>query len=698
MPKPPARVASAGDFDRALLIFAAVLVPITLLAYQPAWQGAFLWDDDGHVTKAALRQLAGIWRIWFEPGATQQYYPVVHTAFWVQYHLWGLDTTGYHIVNILLHAGSACLLAAILRRLKVPGAWLAAAIFAIHPIQVESVAWITELKNTLSGVLYFGAALAYLHFDERRQRRTYVVAIALFALALFAKSVTATLPAGLLIVLWWRRGRLDWRRDGLPLVPFFAIGAAAGALTIWMERTFIGAQGAAFDLSLVERALVAGRAIWFYLATLVWPANLAFSYPRWHVSQAVWWQYLYPAAALILIGAFWAIRRRSRGPLAAVLYFMVTLGPALGFVNVYPFQFSFVADHFQYLAGAGIMALGAAAITTVVARFSRPTGVATVTQWASLVVLVPLVWLTWRDTHAYANKDTLYRTTLARNPDAWLAHNNLAALLLEQEPPQPAEALTHAREAVRLAPEQPATHFNLGLALEASGDAPGAIDEYRLALDRTSATEKKSARVAFLHERLATVLRAAGRLEESAAEAAISRSMVDVVASDAAKSETGSVDAQADAGIALVQAGRGADAIGVLSKAVEQAPGRVDARFALGLAFEQTQQLDRAVEEFRRVVAAQPTHAGAYRHLGRALHSLKRRAEAVEAYRAAIALEPGSAETRNDLGVALAEMGRMVDAEVQFAEAVRLDPNDAEARNNLLKARQVLRRGGRGGG
>lgn len=696
-PKPTVPIAGTGDFDRALLIFAAVLVPITLLAYQPAWQGAFLWDDDGHVTKAALRQVAGIWRIWFEPGATQQYYPVVHTAFWVQYHLWGLEPAGYHIVNILLHAGSACLLAAILRRLKVPGAWLAAAIFAVHPIQVESVAWITELKNTLSGVLYFGAALAYLHFDERRQRRAYVVAIALFVLALFAKSVTATLPAGLLIIMWWRRGRLDWRRDGLPLVPLFVMGAAVGALTIWMERTFIGAQGAAFNLSVVERALVAGRATWFYLATLVWPANLAFSYPRWQVSQAVWWQYLYPAAVAVLIGALWAIHRRSRGPLAAFLYFVVTLGPALGFVNVYPFQFSFVADHFQYLAGAGVIVLVAAAITTAAARLARPDGMVAATRWATVLVIVPLVWLTWRDAHAYVNKDTLYRTTLARNPDAWLAHNNLAALLLEQQPPQPAEALTHAREAVRLAPEQPATHFNLGLALEASGDAPGAVDEYRAALDRTSAAEKKSARVAALHERLATVLRAAGRLEESAAEAAISRSMADIVASDAAKSETGSVDAQADAGIALVQAGRGAEAIGTLARAVEQAPGRLDARFALGIAFEQTQQHDRAVEEFRRVVAAQPTHAGAYRHLGQALHTLKRRAEAVEAYRSAIALEPGTAETHNDLGVALAELGRLADAEVQFAEAVRLDPNDAEARNNLLKARQVLRRGGRGG-
>jgi hypothetical protein len=214
-PKPPARAVRTGDFDRAFWWFAALVIPITVLAYQPVWHGGFLWDDDGHITKAALRQVAGIWRIWFEPGATQQYYPVVHTAFWVQYHLWGLETTGYHLVNILLHAGSACLLAAILRRLRVPGAWLAGALFALHPIQVESVAWMTELKNTLSGVLYFGAALTYLHFDETRQRRSYAIAIGLFTLALFAKSVTATLPAGFVdcVLVAARAHRLDTRRS-----------------------------------------------------------------------------------------------------------------------------------------------------------------------------------------------------------------------------------------------------------------------------------------------------------------------------------------------------------------------------------------------------------------------------------------------------------------------------------------------------
>ena len=199
-------------------MFLALLV--TLVAYYPAWHGGLLWDDDAHITRVDLRSFEGLWRIWFDVGATQQYYPVTHSAFWVLYRLFGDATLGYHLVNISLHATSAFLFAVILRRLAVPGAVLAAFIFALHPVHVESVAWITELKNTLSGVFYLGAALAYLRFDADRRRQSYALALVLFALALLSKTVTATLPAALLVVFWWQRGALRWRQDVLPLAPF----------------------------------------------------------------------------------------------------------------------------------------------------------------------------------------------------------------------------------------------------------------------------------------------------------------------------------------------------------------------------------------------------------------------------------------------------------------------------------------------
>src|SRR5262245_30178874 len=279
--------------DRLSLPAAAALVVLVFAAYLPAWRGGLLWDDDHHLTSAGLRSLSGLVRIWTELGATQQYYPVVHSVFWLEHRLWGDATLGYHLTSIGLHATSALLLVALLRRVGVPGAWLGGALFALHPVQAESVAWITELKNTLSGVFYLSAALAYLGFEERRTRGRYAAALALFGLAVLSKSVTATLPVSLLGLAWWPRGRIG-ELDVRPLAPFAVLGAIGGLLTAWVERTIIGAEGSAFHLSLVERCLVAGRAIWFYLASLAWPSRLVFSYPRWTIDGSVWWQYLYP--------------------------------------------------------------------------------------------------------------------------------------------------------------------------------------------------------------------------------------------------------------------------------------------------------------------------------------------------------------------------------------------------------------------
>ncbi len=432
---------------------------VTLVIYAPAWHGGMLWDDDAHLTRTDLRPLTGLWRIWFEVGATQQYYPVAHSAFWVMHALWGDATLGYHLVNIALHAASAGLLVALLRRLQVPGAVLAGLIFAVHPVHVESVAWMTELKNTLSGVLYLGAALVYLRFDVERRSRLYVVALALFVLALLTKSVTASLPAALLVVFWWQRGRLRWQRDVTPLLPFFATGIAAGFFTAFVERTQIGAEGAAFQMSLLERVVIAGHAIWFYIAKLVWPAELIFVYPRWTVSAAPM-DLLYPAAALALVAGLWAIRGRSRAPLAAFLLFAGTLVPALGFVNVYPFIYSFVADHFQYLASIGLITLAAAGWTVLSRRWMAENYSLVA---AALVVCVPLAGLSFRQSRQYADAETLYRTTLAHNSAAWMAHINLGYVYLGQQRPE--LAISETREALRIKPDLPQAQNNLGTAL-----------------------------------------------------------------------------------------------------------------------------------------------------------------------------------------------------------------------------------------
>ena len=406
----PSRAAAAPPPCRS----AALLLAATALAYLPALRGGFLWDDDAHVTKAALRSLRGLAQIWFTVGATQQYYPVLHTAFWIEHRLWGDAVLGYHLVNVLGHATAAFLLVLILRRVErigpakvepvgpnAPGATrstfvastrsildiplLAGLIFALHPVSVESVAWISEQKNTLSTVFYLLAALVYFRWREGRMdaetkvgtggppvragretstERTdgraarpslYLLALFCFVLAVLSKSVTATLPAALLVVLWWRRGAISWKADVRPLLPWFVFGAAVGLFTAWVERAYIGAQGSDFNLSLVERCLLAGRVVCFYLGRLIWPTNLVFIYPRWTVDASAAWQYSFPLGLLAAIAALWLGRRRGRGPLAAALFFVGTLFPVLGFVNVYPFIFSFVADHFQYLAAMGII-------------------------------------------------------------------------------------------------------------------------------------------------------------------------------------------------------------------------------------------------------------------------------------------------------------------------------------------------------
>ncbi len=456
---------------------ALALAAAVFLAYQPAWQGGFIWDDDAHV-RPELQSWNGLCRIWCDLKATQQYYPLLHSAFWLERGLWGDATLGYHLVNIALHVAAALLVAVILRRLKVPGAYLAAAIFALHPVHVESVAWITELKNTLSAVFYLSAALVYLRFDHSREKASYFLAFGLFVLGLLSKTVTATLPAALLVVFWWQRGRLSWRRDVLPLLPFFALGAAAGVFTALVERKLGGAEGAAFDFTIVERCLIAGRAIWFYLGKLFWPADLIFIYPRWHVSQAVWWQYLFPLAGLLLLAGLWAIRRRVRGPLAAFLFFAGTLFPVLGFCNVYPFIYSFVADHFQYLASMGIIALTSAGVAMLLNHW-RLWG-----RWPAYcfcgALLTVLATRTWAQCCMYSDIEQLYLRTIDRNPDCWMAYNNLGLLLVERG--QLDEAMGCYGKALAIKPDCKLAHLNLGEAFSRCHRLDDAMAEYRAAL------------------------------------------------------------------------------------------------------------------------------------------------------------------------------------------------------------------------
>lgn len=465
---------------------AALIILLTVVAYLPALRGEFVWDDDDYVTlNPTLRSSGGLEAIWLKPGATSQYYPLVFSTFWAEHHLWGLQPFGYHLVNVLLHAANAVLLWRVLRRLEIAGSWWVAAIFALHPVNVESVAWVTERKNTLSGLFYLLSAFAWLRFrpltvgetTRAPDWRFYWLALGFFMCALFSKTVTCSLPAVLVLLIWWKTGRLE-KRDGLALAPWFVLGAASGFMTRWMEQRLV-ASGPDWDLSFVQRCLLAGRDLWFYAGKLCWPRHLSFVYPRWGIDTAAVWQYSFPLAALMVLVALWFLRAGiGKGPLAAVLFFGVTLAPALGFFDIYPFRYSYVADHFQYLAAIGLITLAVsagAAFFQQAGQRGRELG-----TLGGAIVLLLLGTATWGRAYAYQDLETLWRDTLAKNPDAWLAHNNLGTILRQAGKTE--EAIGHFKQALRLKPDLAEAHYNLGVTLARVDRFQEAVEHYEQAL------------------------------------------------------------------------------------------------------------------------------------------------------------------------------------------------------------------------
>ena len=460
------------DAARALLLLACVTV-----AYLPALAGGTVWDDDRHITNGALQSFDGLRRIWFELGATQQYYPLLHSAFWIEHRLWGDSPLGYHLVNAGLHGIAAILVVVLCQRLAIRGAWLAGFLFALHPVAVESVAWISEQKNTLSLVFYLLATLGWLQFDQRRRARDYLVASALFALALATKTVTATLPGALLVIVWWHRGRIDWRRDVVPLIPWIVVAAVSGLATAWVERRIIGAEGAEFDLNAMQRVLLAGRDVVHYLFTLLWPARLTFMYPRWTIDAGNAWQYAYPAGAVALAFGLWHVRARSRAPLAAYLLMLGSLFPVLGFANVYPFRYSYVADHFQYHASIGLIVLAATAMMMMTDRWNSHAA-----RHVAIAALVGgLGALTWQQSANYRDAETLWRATIAVNPGSWMAHHNLGRILSRTPGGLPA-AIAQYEETLRLKPDHGRAHYALGVALQRVGRNAEAVPHFEAAL------------------------------------------------------------------------------------------------------------------------------------------------------------------------------------------------------------------------
>ena len=628
---------AAQDSRVSVGVTAALIFGLTLACYWPALTGETVWDDDAHITRAGLRSLGGLWQIWTNVHATQQYYPLLHSAFWLEHGIWGDATLGYHLVNLLLHATASVLVVLILRRLWVPGSWLAGILFAVHPVCVESVAWISEQKNTLSLTFYLLAALAYLRFDGERQvpraKRYYGLASLLFLLALLTKSVTATLPAALLVVFWWQRGRLDWRRDVRPLLPWFALALASGMFTSWVERTVGGATGPEFNLTLVERSLLAGHIIWFYLGKLLWPVGLVLIYPRWNVGAdaAGWAGYL--VAAILVTVALVVLRKRSRGPLAAWLFFVGTLFPALGFFNVYPFLFSYVADHFQYTASLGIIVLVSAGVATLIGHPSPSTRAAGMGIAASLVAI--LVILSNAQSGNFADARTLWASTLEQNPGCWMAQDGLG--LWYKAHGDSDRAFSHYQEALKIRKDYPQAHNNLGVWYEDHGMLDEAIAQYREAL-------RLKPDLAEAHNNLGSAL---GKLPDRLDEA-----------------------------------------IAQFGEALRLQPEFAAAHTNLGTALLRSpNRLNEAIAQFQEALRLQGDSAAAHANLADALsNTTDRLGDAVAQYEIALELDPGNAQVHSNLGLVLNAQGRPEEAIAHYKEALRIMPGFVEIRLNIALA------------
>jgi tetratricopeptide (TPR) repeat protein len=644
---------------RSARLGGVLIVLLTLVAYFPAMRGGFIWDDDDHLTgNPAMLSVGGLKRIWSSL-AVSRYYPLTLTSFWVQRHFWGLHPLPYHVVNIALHAVNAVLLWALLGRLKVRGAWIAAALWALHPVCVESVAWVTELKNTQSGLFFLLALLTFLRFEHGLRPRDYVIAMVCGVAAMLSKPSTVVLPGVMLLCAWWQRNR--WKRsDFLRVAPLMVFAVGISLLTIVEQHHHIE-RDPAFErtMTAAQRLVQAGYAVWFYAGKLLWPTDLCFIYPRWELRahSAVAWV---PLVGLALVaGALWYFRRAgwARATTFGLGYFILALLPVLGFFDIYFFQFSFVADHFQYLASMGLIALAVSTGTTVCSRagqWGRYLG-----MFIAAAVLIMLGVSTWRQAHVYQDIETLWRDTLTKNPDAWMAQYNLGNALLQQG--KVSEAIAKYAAALRIKPDYVEAHNNLGTVLASQGKVSEAMAQFVAALHIDPD-------YAEAHNNLGTIFVDQGKVSEAITEYTA-----------ALRIKPDSEKAHYNLGNALLQQGKISEAIRQYEQVLRITPDDAEAHYSLGDALLELGKVSEAIAQYRELLRSKPDFPTALyklawilatdgnanlRNAGEAVQ-LAERLCAITGYQQAAALDA--------LAAAYAEDGRFDDAIRVAQKAIELE-------------------------
>ncbi|MDE0302834.1 MAG: tetratricopeptide repeat protein [Gammaproteobacteria bacterium] len=730
---------SPSDFPLHAGLGVLLLAMLVAASYYPALMAGFIWDDLIFTGAKPVREWSGIRDIWLSPKSLAlegHYWPVTYTSFWLEHKLWGFAPAGYHAVNLLLQLVNSLLVWRLMWRLAVPGAWLIAAVFAVHPLHVESVAWVIARKDLLSGAFYLGAALAWLNFAEASRRRDYSLALGLFAASLLSKTVTVTLPAALLVLAWWKRGRVTGA-DVLRLLPFFAVGFAfAFADTAY----YASRESLDLDYSFVERMQIAAHALWFYVGKLLWPVDLAVIYPFWEVGAGRLAEWGYVAAAVAVVAGLWRARGRiGRGPLAAALFYGVTLSPVLGFVDFGYMQFSFVADRFQYLAGIGVMGLfigaGVHAATRLSARTRRGA------LGATLIGVAVLAVLSWKQSHIYRDEITFFSHVVAHNPQGRDAYHNLGKAL--QDAGRMDEALKAARAAVEQRPDFADAYGNLGLALKHFSR----LDEAESVLRRGLRADPKSKTVLL---NLGEVVRQQGRHEESLQwyDAILRRDrqyarayagkgdalfvlqrydesieslkkaltltpdmpqapLMHVLIGEAAQKLERFEEAEhqyqsalriepglfrAHAGLAglLIDRGRSSEADRHLQSVLERYPGDADGLQAIAEMFRKRGQHEKALEWYGAVFEADRNHTQAYAGKGDALFRLARYEEAIRFLERAVALDPDMptvSTLRTLMGEAHQKFDRLEEASMQYELALAGEPQNLRVIDRLAMVR-----------
>jgi tetratricopeptide (TPR) repeat protein len=564
-----------SDFElpallKSPLFLGACIVLAVFICYGPAMGAGFVWDDDLLVTESPLVQNSdSLPYVWASSAATD-YTPLTTTAFWLQWRLWRDNAAGYHLVNILLFAGSALLLWRVLARLAVPGAWLGALLFAIHPVNVASVAWIAELKNALSLPFYLGAIGLFLRFIEGRKPGLYLLALVAAACSLLAKGSTVILPGILLLCVWWRQRRVTWR-DLLALVPFAALSVAAALVTIHFQRRVI--DPGVVPLPVVARIARAGQAIWFYLAKDIWPMHLCAVYPKWALDGS----FLALILALGLGLASWLVRKRiGAGAFFAWACFVVALAPVLGILDMTFLDQAYVADWWQQLALPAVVALVAANLAL---HWERDRSTARRAGVGALIAVIVLFLgaRTWSEACGYESMEVHCRRTLAENPNAWIAHNNLGGVLSSQGKLD--EAAAEFQAALRLKPTDSSAHSNLGVIYARQHRYDDAIAQYHTAL----ASQNDSPKVWF---NLGNALRAERRNPE--ALGAFSQAIDENARWTTPRYEKGSI---------LLEMGRAAEAGREAQTIVALDPGGISGHYLLARAAAAIGRFDVATAE-----------------------------------------------------------------------------------------------------